>query len=534
MTTRTLVLSTPHWPLTAAGVPPTVPAVVVHANRVVASSPAARAEGVVDGLRRRESQARCPTLEVLEYDPDRDARRFEPVVAALEDLTPRVEVLEPGRCSFPTRGPSRYFGGDKSLTELVADRADAALGELLDMDLCPMPLACRIGVADGLFAAGLAADAQLIGERFHIIEPDTSSSFLAPLSVVALQRWCAPLADGESLVDLLWRLGLRSLGRVAEVPASDLLARFGPDGLLAHRLASGLDERPPDTKPVPPESHVESELDPPAMRVDTATFVAKALADQMHSRLAADGLACTRLIIEAETEHGEHLSRVWRHEGALSPSDVADRVRWQLDGWLSSRHRPTAGISVLRLVPDEVIPDSGRQLGFWGGQTQAAERAERALARVQGLLGASSVTIPERRGARGPVEQVGKVPLPLVDLTGDRSGCSPCADAPWPGNIPAPSPSVFHREPFPVYVVSAGRPIGVTGRGELTSQPDEVCFGGDCTAIINWAGPWLVDERWWEPGQHRRVARLQVVLADETAHVLILESGEWRIEATYD
>ena len=535
MTTRTLVLLVPHWPLTAAGYPPEVPAAVVSANRVVAASPAARAEGVVVGLRRRESQARCPHLEVLDHDPDRDARRFEPVVAALETFTPRIEILEPGRCSFPTRGPSRYFGGDHSLVEQVGERADEALAELLGMAQCPKSLACRVGVADGLFGAGLAAEGQLLAERVNLIEPGKTPEYLAPLSVAALQRWSAPLADGESLVDLLWRLGLRTLGRVAEVPVTDLLARFGSDGLLAHRLASGLDERPPDTRPVPCESHVQTELDPPATRVDTAMFVAKTLADQLHARLAADGLACTRLVIEAETEHGEQLSRIWRHEGSLSPTDVADRVRWQLDGWLNSKQRPTAGISILRLVPDEVVPDDGRQLGFWGGQSQATERAARALAHVQGLLGASSVSVPERRGARGPNEQVGLVPLPLVDLSEpERSVVAPCADAPWPGHLPAPSPAILLRQPTPINVIGAEQPVRVSGRGVLSAEPDAVRIGsGPWQRVTNWAGPWPVDECWWEPERHRRRARLQVILNDNIAHVLVMEAGQWSIEATY-
>jgi len=305
--------------------------------------------------------------------------------------------------------------------------------------------------------------------------------------------------------------------------------------LLAHRLASGLDEHPPDTRPIPPEDHVQVELDPPAMRVDTAMFVAKTLADQLHARLAADGLACTRLVIEAETEHSELLSRVWRHEGSLTPSDVADRVRWQLDGWLNSKHRPTAGIAILRLVPEEVIADEGRQLGFWGGQTQAAERAERALAHVQGLLGPSAVSVPERRGARGPCEQLGLVPLPLVNLSDpDRSVEAPSAAAPWPGRIPAPSPSVLHRRSIPVSVFASRQPVSVSGRGELSAVPDEVRFeSGSSRRIVGWAGPWPTDEQWWEPQRHRRRARLQVVLDDNSAHILVMENGQWSIEATY-
>ena len=86
----------------------------------------------------------------------------------------------------------------------------------------------------------------------------------------------------------------------------------------------------------PPDLTVTMELDPPADRVDMAAFAAKAMADELHGRLAVLGLACTRIAIEAETENGEHLLRLWRHEGALSAGHVAERVRWQLDGWLQS------------------------------------------------------------------------------------------------------------------------------------------------------------------------------------------------------
>ena len=112
---RTLVVRCPDWAVVAAGVPLDEPAAVFFANRVVASSPAARDEGVDVGLRRRESQSRCPDLVVLDHDPARDARAFEPVVAALDELTPRIEVEVPGQCAFPTLGPSRYFGGDEAL-----------------------------------------------------------------------------------------------------------------------------------------------------------------------------------------------------------------------------------------------------------------------------------------------------------------------------------------------------------------------------------------------------------------------------------
>ena len=86
--------------------------------------------------------------------------------------------------------------------------------------------------------------------------------------------------------------------------------------------------------PLPPELVETIEFDPPAERVDEAAFAAKSLADRLLGRLDELGLSCTRVIVEAETEHGERLARCWRHDGSLTPATLVTRVRWQLEGWL--------------------------------------------------------------------------------------------------------------------------------------------------------------------------------------------------------
>ena len=520
MPVRMLVVECPDWPVMAAGATPDVSAAVVFANRVVAATPAARHDRIEVGQRRREAQGRSPDVVVIERDEPREARTFEPVVHALELFTPRIEVVRPGTAGFPTRGPSRYFRGDEALARAVCDHVDAVLepfgwrGHV------------RVGVADGPFAARQAARR---ARSWYVVAPDESARFLAPLPVGVLGR--------PELADVLRRLGLPTLGDFAALDPADVVARFGADGDMAHRLARGLDERPPATLPPAAELQVVAQLDPPAERVDTAAFFAKSLADELHERLDDRGLACTRLLIAAETEHGEHLERLWRHEGALSAGAVADRVRWQLDGWLngSAASRPTAGITRLALVPDEVTAARGRQLGFWGGETASADRAARAVARVQGLLGPDAVYVPEWRGGRAPGERVGLVPAAAVDLTMPRAIVAPLADAPWPGHVPTPSPATIHEQPVPAEIVDQGRrPVGVSGRSVLTAIPAELSVrGGPWLPIDAWAGPWPVEERWWDPDAARRRARFQVV-AGGRALLLALEGSRWWVEATYD
>jgi protein ImuB len=511
---RTLVVWCPDWPLTAAGVGDDEAAAVVAANRVVACSAAARRDGVRRGLRRREAQARCPALAVLAADPARDARAFEPVVAAVASFSPRVEVTRPGRCALPTRGPSRYFGGDGALAAAVAERVRAV----------PAGGPVRVGVADGPFAAAVAARATTPEAPARVVPPGASGSFLAPFPLRVLDR--------PELVDLLGRLGIRTLGELAALPAADVLARFGTDGALAHRLAAGLDEQPVAARLPVPEWAVQHELDPPAVRVDVAAFAAKGLAEELHRRLSAHGVACTRVRIEAETEHGERLARLWRHDGALTAAAMAERVRWQLDGWLAGtavEAGPTGGLTLLRLVPDEVRPDTGRPLGFWGGAADVDERAARALARVQGMLGPEAVVTGVLSGGRSPAEQVRLVPW------GDprEPGRPP---APWPGQLPPPAPAVVHAEPVPAEVVDAdGRPVSVSARGVVSSGPTRFRVAdGRWRRVTAWAGPWPVDERWWDPAAHRRCARFQGQDDDGVAHLLVLERGRWWVEATYD
>ncbi|MEO6317389.1 MAG: DNA polymerase Y family protein, partial [Acidimicrobiales bacterium] len=437
----------------------------------------------------------------------------------LDGITPRVEIVRPGLVAFPTRGPSRFFGGDEALAARAHAVVAEALGERGQVS---------VGIADGIFAATLAAET---AQPVRVVPPGGTPGFLAPLPMATLDR--------PELVDVLGRLGLRTLGVLAALPERHVLARFGSDGLAAWRLAGGLDERPPALAPPPADLTVSVELDPPADTVAPAAFLARGLAEELHDRLWARGSACTRVVIGAETEHGEHLERVWRAEGTLTAAAIADRLRWQLDGWIGgpARHRPTAGISRLWLMPDEIVPAGGRQLGFWGSDAATVDRASRAVARVQGLLGVGSVAVPEWRGSRDPATQIALVEAEAVDLTVERPGAhrDRVAGA-WPGRLPTPSPAWVHGEPTAAEVVdTAGEPVRVSGRGALSAPPVRLSVdGAPWSEVHAWAGPWPLEERWWDSARRRRRARLQLVTADGQARLLTLESGRWRVEATYD
>ncbi|WP_179300737.1 DNA polymerase Y family protein [Rhodococcus sp. ACPA4] len=515
---RVLALWCPDWPAVAAAavadLPATHPVAVTSGNRVIACSATARSEGVRRGLRRRESQARCPELYVAAADPERDARLFEPVAAAVDAAATGVEVLRPGLLVLSSRGASRYFGSEEAAAERLVDQV-AAVG-----------VECQIGVADQLSTAVIAA------RRAALVPLGEGARFLAPLpmSELAAEPSLSAPHRGE-LVDLLRRLGIRTIGAFADLPAVDVASRFGTDAVLAHRAARGEPERPPSARALPPDLDVEQHYDPPIERVDAAAFAGRALAILLHGTLSGAGVACTRLLISASTENGENLSRTWRCAEPLTPEGTADRVRWQLDGWLTGRSedKPTAGITVLRLEPVEVVNAGALQLGLWGGVGDEDERAKRALVRVQGLLGGESVQVGVLSGGRGPSERITLVPL------GDERVAAHDPGAPWPGLLPQPSPgSVYVDNPRVWLTDASGKAVYVTERGVFSAHPARLKWGSKEWAVQGWAGPWPVDERWWDSAAVRTAARAQVLLEQSRALLMICEGGEWSVEGVYE
>ena len=176
---RSLVLWFPDWPITAllretarpkaaavvgvsvvasAAVPAAAPAAegvralappiaLVANNMIVACSPAARAEGVRRGQRRRDAQARCPQLRIVAADPARDHRVFAPAVSVVEERAPGVQIIRPGVCALRARGVARYYGGE----------TEAAI-ELIQVLAAHGIEGVRAGIADGPFTAEQARE----------------------------------------------------------------------------------------------------------------------------------------------------------------------------------------------------------------------------------------------------------------------------------------------------------------------------------------------------------------------------------------
>lgn len=520
---RTMVLWCPDWPIVAARLSGTLPpdtadgplALVEH-GEVLACDAIARRAGVRRGLRIREAEARCPELVTADYDQVIDARAFEPILLGIEALMPGVQPYRAGLCAIRSRGPSRYYGGESA----AADVLRACLDDLGVPD-------ARIGIADGPFAAEQAARSTVALQddaRILIIPPGASSVFLAPLPLTTLGR--------PELSTLLHRLGISTLGAFGSLPATEVRDRFGVDGARAHRLATGADARSVVPRIPPTELTVAISFEPPLDRIDQLTFGFRQSAERFIAGLTAAGLVTTAITISMRSERGERSTRTWLHPRWFTAGDVLDRVRWQLQGSSNIDHGLASPVELVEVVPETLDDAAEHEEGLWGSGPD--ERIHSGLARVQSMLGHDGVLTAVPSGGRLLLDRRILVPWGSVP-PGGGTAVAERRSRPWPGTIPGAAPTTVFDSAVPVEVVDAtGRTVEVGERGTLSAPPARFSAFSHWHVVDGWAGPWSIDERWWDDDAHRHVHRLQVVDDEGDAWLLLLEEQHWRAEARYD
>ncbi|WP_051393542.1 hypothetical protein [Glycomyces arizonensis] len=445
-----------------------------------------------------------PARTVVAWLPDwesEDQAAFEPVLEALDRITPYIEVLEPGRVAIPLRP----LAGDEAVfCEALIDTVQG----LVDQD-------CLTGVADGLFAALMAAGTG------RIVPPGGDAAFLAPLDIANLTA--TGLVDEET-VETLRHLGIGTLGAFCALPGAAVAERFGAAARQAQQLAAGDLARPLALRRAEAELTVRVDAAEPYATVEQAAFAARPLAERLLATLTGRGLACTRVTVTAHTVRGLARERTWQVDPTADAVDLARRVRWQLDGWLTAGG--TDALAAIELAPGGLlnIMDAGR--GLWETKDAATARAEAALRHAQGLLGPDNLRIVLQAGGRDLAEQYDQIPW--------GETVPPHRTRPWPGALPDPLPTRAGTGEHVAVLDAAGSAVAVAARGDLSAAPVLVAVDGERTPILAWAGPWPVTERWWDPERARRYARLQVLLADGRAALLYVESGRWSVVGWYD
>ena len=210
------------------------PVIVAHDSArsvVTAATYEARKFGVNSAMPLALAKRRCPQAIVLEPHFERYSHYSGIVMSICDDLTPRVERLGIDEALLDVAGARAAIGSPVEVATILRARVLADTG-----------LICSVGAAATKFVAKLASS-RAKPNGLLVIPRDETVAFLHPLPISAL--W----GVGGKTEEHLQRLGLRTVGQLAETPVAVLTRSIGPAAAAKlHDLAWGIDPRTVQTR----------------------------------------------------------------------------------------------------------------------------------------------------------------------------------------------------------------------------------------------------------------------------------------------
>ncbi|MFG2168781.1 DNA polymerase IV [Micromonospora chersina] len=307
---------------------------------VSSASYEARRYGVRSAMPTARARALCPQAVYLPPDFTAYSAASRAVMRIFRDVTPLVEPLSLDEAFLDVAGARRLFGTPTEIARLIRRRVAEE-----------QELTCSVGVAASKFVAKLGStrakpDGVLVVPAARVLE------FLHPLPVAAL--W----GVGERSAEALQRLGLRTVGDLAEAPPGLLRRAVGEASAgHLHELAWGRDPRRVSPEHVEKSIGAEVTFDTDVTDPTEIRRALLALAEKAGARLRAAGqvgrtvslkvrLADFRTVSRSRTlgvptdTAREMFDTAWALWTALAPGEPVRLVGVRMEGLAAAEETP--------------------------------------------------------------------------------------------------------------------------------------------------------------------------------------------------
>ena len=455
-------------------------------GRVVDCTLTAAALGVRPGMTLVQAQAVANEARTVFDDPAADARVWADVLDALDAASPLVEDDGMGSAFLEMHG----IAGDPP-------GWIAAVRSALRSETLPVRLGCGVNKFVA-YAAARCGDG--------VICEGDAAAFLAPLSIELLEI-------DQGTCERLRLLGITTLGGLAALPHGPFVRRFGAEAAAWHDRARGIDDRP--LRPRPRALRVDRVLygEGEASSEEQVLFALRTLVGWVVDDLCAAGKRAGRLVLSLECEDGETRELAVRvAQPTAVPATLFELLRARLEGVTLSA--PVVG---LRLAAEE-LAGGGVTLSLFAASDPDPDAIGVVLARLDAALGDGAAL--RARVIEGPRVERRFVLEPFTLETLATRG-------PQPEPAPLPATATLQLR------IVEPRPLEVR---VLDGAPQLV--GTPLQQVVELAGPWRVEERWWGPatGEGVPLARDEYdVCLDDGALLRIAREGEaWSVRGVYD
>ena len=186
----------------------------------------ARAFGIHSGISTIQAHQLCPTAIFLPSDIDYYAKASKQFHAILLRYTPLHQPYGYDEAFLDMRGTKRLFGTPEMIAKLIRNQIQDEIG-----------ITASIGIASNHVVAKIASNTAKPNGMISI-RTGAEATFLAPLALRNL-----PMV-GPKMEQVLKRLGLTTIGDLANFPRELLIERLGKTGGVLHDRAQGIDLNP--------------------------------------------------------------------------------------------------------------------------------------------------------------------------------------------------------------------------------------------------------------------------------------------------
>ncbi|MDQ0078082.1 DNA polymerase-4 [Arthrobacter oryzae] len=217
---------------------------------VLSASYEARAFGIKSAMPMAVAARMCPSAIIIEPRHKLYYEVSAQLMAIFGSITDLVEPLSVDEAFLDVGGAIRRLGSPREIGEIIRRRVQGELG-----------ITASVGIAASKFVAKIAST-RCKPDGLLLIAPDETVAYLHSLPVNAL--W----GVGAKTVEVLARMGIRTVADVAATPPASLKKSLGASGEHVYRLSWGIDPRP--VTPVRLEKSIGAEE---TFAVDTADDV---------------------------------------------------------------------------------------------------------------------------------------------------------------------------------------------------------------------------------------------------------------------
>lgn len=307
---------------------------------VAAASYEARKFGCRSAMPMAVAKRLCPQAIIVRGKGDAYREASDSVMEILESFTPLVQPLSIDEAFLDVTGSVRLLGHPVEMAREIKRRVRETTR-----------LTCSVGVASCKFVAKIASDLNK-PDGLAVIESDRVREVLWPLDASVIPGL------GPASQSRLSRLGIRTVGEIAQTSVATLERVFGSYGERLHALANGIDDRPvtPDreAKSVGHEQTFGEDLtDPDAVRA-----VLLAQVEDVARRLRRKGLKGRTVTLKIRFGDFQTITRAASMD---SPTDQTETI-WQIASSLFESWTTKEGFRPVRLI--------GASVGNIGEQTQ--------------------------------------------------------------------------------------------------------------------------------------------------------------------